>query len=79
MRPPHALDLIGERRALLVPKHFTDLPASARTSSPGDWRRSSRRTSSATASSWVYELTAWGFDLEPVMMALAAGPSARPR
>jgi DNA-binding HxlR family transcriptional regulator/putative sterol carrier protein len=56
----HALDLIGERWALLVvrelilgPKRFTDL-----------------RELPPPASSWVYELTDWGLDLEPVIMSL---------
>lgn len=83
----HALDLIGERWALLVvrelvlgPKRFTDL----RTGLPGispnvltqrleELEAASivrRRKLPPPASAWVYELTDWGRDIEPVIMAL---------
>jgi DNA-binding HxlR family transcriptional regulator/putative sterol carrier protein len=83
----HALDLIGERWALLVvrelvlgPKRFTDL----RTGLPGispnvltqrldELERASvvrRRRLPPPAGAWVYELTEWGLELEPVIMAL---------
>ena len=83
----HALDLIGERWALLVarelilgPKRFTDL----RTGLPGispnvltqrleDLEEASivrRRKLPPPAAAWVYELTDWGLELEPVIMAL---------
>ncbi len=83
----HALDLVGERWALLVvrelllgPKRFTDL----RTGLPGispnvlaqrleELEQASvlrRRKLRPPASAWVYELTDWGLELEPVIMAL---------
>lgn len=83
----HALDLVGERWALLIvrelvlgPKRFTDL----RTSLPGispnvltqrleELERVAvlrRRRLPPPAATWVYELTAWGLELEPVIMAL---------
>ncbi len=83
----HALDLVGERWALLVirelllgPKRFTDL----RTGLPGispnvltqrlqeleevDVVR--RRKLPPPAATWVYEVTEWGEELEPIIMAL---------
>lgn len=83
----HALDLIGERWALLVvrelilgPKRFTDL----RTGLPGispnvltqrlqELEQVSvvrRRKLEPPASTWVYELSEWGRELETVMMEL---------
>jgi DNA-binding HxlR family transcriptional regulator len=83
----HALDLVGERWALLVarelilgPKRFTDL----RTGLPGispnvltqrleELEEASivrRRKLPPPAAAWVYELTDWGLELEPVIMAL---------
>jgi DNA-binding HxlR family transcriptional regulator/putative sterol carrier protein len=83
----HALDLVGERWALLVvrelvlgPKRFTDL----RTGLPGispnvltqrleELEQASivrRRKLPPPASAWVYELTEWGLELEPAIMAL---------
>jgi DNA-binding HxlR family transcriptional regulator len=83
----HALDVIGERWALLVvrellfgPKRFTDLDArlaGASTSVLSQRLRElidsgviSRRKLSPPAGSWVYELTDWGRELEPIIMAL---------
>src|SRR5256885_6031137 len=83
----HALDLIGERWALLVvrelvlgPKRFTDLRAGLPGISPNvlaqrleELERASvvrRRKLPPPASAWVYELTAWGLELGPVIMAL---------
>lgn len=83
----HALDLVGERWALLVvrelllgPKRFTDLRVGLPGISPnvlsqrlrelelvGVVKRG-RLTPPAAAS--VYELTEWGHDLEPVILAL---------
>ena len=83
----HALDLVGERWALLVvrelllgPKRFTDLRAGlpgvsanvlaerlAGLEGAGVVRR---RTLPPPAASRVYELTEWGMDLEPVIVAL---------
>jgi len=82
-----ALDLIGERWALLVvrelvlgPKRFTDLRAALRGISPnvltqrlgeleqaGVLRRCKLPPPAAT---WVYELTAWGAELEAVILAI---------
>lgn len=83
----HALDLIGERWALLVvrelllgPKRFTDL----RKSLPGisanvltqrltELERAcvvQQRRLSPPVSAWVYELTPWGAELEPIILAL---------
>lgn len=83
----HALDLVGERWALLVvrellvgPKRFTDLEAGLPGVSPNVLSQRLRdletvgvlvrtRLPPPTAT-WVYELTPWGRDLEPVLMAL---------
>jgi DNA-binding HxlR family transcriptional regulator len=83
----HALDLVGDRWALLVvrelllgPKRFTDL----RTGLPGaaptviaqrlrDLETAGvvrRRTLGPPAASKIYELTDWGLELEPVVIAL---------
>lgn len=83
----HALDLIGERWALLVvrelilgPKRFTDLRAGLPGISPNvltqrleELEESNlllRRKLPPPASSWVYELTEFGLQLEQVIMAL---------
>ncbi len=96
----HALDLVGERWALLVvrelllgPKRFTDL----RTDLPGvspnvlsqrldELERVAvlhRRRLSRPAAAWVYELTEWGAELEPVILQLgrwgARSPFANPQ
>ena len=84
----HALDLIGERWALLIvrdllfgPKRFTDLHGGLPQGSPtcsrsgfGSWKppASCRRRSPPPASAKVYELTEWG--AEP--RADPAGPAA---
>ena len=83
----HALDLVGERWALLIvrelllgPKRFTDLRAGLPAISPNvltqrleELERAGvlrRRKLLPPAGAWVYELTEWGLDLEPVIMAL---------
>jgi DNA-binding HxlR family transcriptional regulator/putative sterol carrier protein len=83
----HALDLVGERWALLVvrelilgPKRFTDLRGGLPGISPNVLTQRleeleeaglvRRRKLPAPASSWVYELTQRGLDLERVIMAL---------
>ena len=83
----HALDLIGERWALLVarelllgPKRFTDLRTGLPGISPnvltqrlGELERAAvvrRRRLMPPASSWVYELTPWGRELEPIILEL---------
>jgi DNA-binding HxlR family transcriptional regulator len=82
-----ALDLVGERWALLVvrelvlgPKRFTDLRAGLPHLSPDVLAQRlreleaagvlQRRTLPPPAGSRVYELTAWGRELEPVLLAL---------
>jgi DNA-binding HxlR family transcriptional regulator len=95
----HALDLVGERWALLVvrelvlgPKRFSDL----KTELPGISTNVlshrldelevahviQRRHLPPPAASWVYELTEWGRELEPIMRQLgrwgARSPAHRP-
>jgi DNA-binding HxlR family transcriptional regulator len=91
----HALDLVGDRWALLVvrelvlgPKRFTDLRngilhASANSLSQRlrDLERAGivrRRKLGPPAGSSVYELTNWGRELEPVIMALGRWGSGSP-
>ncbi len=83
----HALDLVGERWALLVvrelllgPKRFTDLRAGIPDLSSNILSQRLRELEQAgvvlrrklppPAGSWAYELTAWGYELEPVIIAL---------
>lgn len=83
----HALDLVGDRWALLVvrelvlgPKRFTDLRAGVPGASPNvlaqrlrDLEQAGvvwRRKLAPPAGSWVYELTEWGAELDPVITAL---------
>lgn len=83
----HALDLVGERWALLVvrelllsPKRFTDLRAGLPDASPNVLSQRLRELDRAgvirrkrlapPAASWVYELTEWGLELEPVLVHL---------
>lgn len=91
----HALELIGERWALLVvrellfgPKRFTDL----RTGLPGvsadvltqrltelqEAGIVQRRKLAPPAGSWIYELTRWGQDLDPILTALARWSTRSP-
>jgi DNA-binding HxlR family transcriptional regulator len=82
-----ALDLIGERWALLVvrelllgPKRFTDLRAGLPAASPNVLSQRlreleeggivQRRRLDPPAATWVYELTGWGRELEPVLLHL---------
>ncbi|MDQ4058595.1 MAG: winged helix-turn-helix transcriptional regulator [Actinomycetota bacterium] len=84
----HALDLVGERWALLVirelllgPKRFTDLREGLPQASPNilsqrlhELEESGivrHRKLAPPAGSWVYELTDWGMELEPVLLHLA--------
>jgi DNA-binding HxlR family transcriptional regulator len=90
-----ALDLVGERWALLVvrelllgPKRFTDLRAGLRGLSPDvlsqrlrELERAgivTRRKLPPPAGSRVYELTEWGHELEPVILALGRWGSRAP-
>jgi DNA-binding HxlR family transcriptional regulator len=83
----HALDLVGERWALLVvrelllgPKRFTDLKSGLPHASPNVLAQRLRDLEAAgvvrrgklppPAASRIYELTEWGRDLEPVIIAL---------
>jgi DNA-binding HxlR family transcriptional regulator/putative sterol carrier protein len=83
----HALDLVGERWALLVirelllgPKRFTDLRAGIPHVSPNVLSERlreldrvgvvARRKLGPPASARVYELTEWGRELEPAVLAL---------
>jgi DNA-binding HxlR family transcriptional regulator len=83
----HALDLVGERWALLAvrelllgPKRFTDLRRGIRHASPNVLSQRlrdleevgvvRRRRLPPPAASMVYELTEWGMELEPVVLAL---------
>src|SRR5947208_8127728 len=91
----HALELIGDRWALLVvrelvlgPKRFTDLRAGLPRISPNvlaqrleELERTAivrRRKLPAPAAAWVYELTDWGSQLEPVVMALGRWAARSP-
>lgn len=83
----HALDLVGERWALLVvrellfgPKRYTDLRRSLPAASPNIVSQRlteleevgvvQRRRLAPPAGAWVYELTPWGHELEPMLIAL---------
>jgi DNA-binding HxlR family transcriptional regulator len=91
----HALDLIGERWALLIvrdllfgPKRFTDLHAGLSNGSPNVLTQRLRELEAAgivrrrrlppPASANVYELTAWGAEIEPVLMGLQRWGAASP-
>lgn len=91
----HALELVGERWALLVlrelmlgPKRFSDL----RTSLPGisaniltqrlegleAARLLVRRKLPPPASAWVYELTEWGYEAEPIFQTMGRWAARSP-
>jgi DNA-binding HxlR family transcriptional regulator len=91
----HALDLVGERWALLVvrdlllgPKRFTDLRAGLPHASSNilserlrDLEQGGviqRRKLPPPAASWVYELTDWGRELEPIVTKLGAWGARSP-
>lgn len=90
-----ALDLVGERWALLVvrelllgPKRFTDLRGGLPSASPNvlsqrlsELERAGivrRRKLGPPAHVWVYELTGWGLELEPVVLELGRWGSRSP-
>jgi DNA-binding HxlR family transcriptional regulator len=90
-----ALDLVGERWALLVvrelllgPKRFTDLRGGLPHASPNILSERLRELEQAgvvhrrklppPAASQVYELTAWGKELEPVVTQLGAWGARSP-
>ena len=81
----HALDIVGQRWALLVvrelvlgPKRFGDLRAGIPHSGPNVLAQRLRELETAgvvrrrklppPAATWVYELTEWGSEREPVIM-----------
>lgn len=83
----HALDLVGERWALLIarellfgPKRFTDLRTGMPGASPNvlsnrlreleEFGVVQRRKLPPPGAAWVYELTEWGRELEPVITSL---------
>ena len=81
----HALDLVGERWALLVvrelllgPKRFTDLRAGQRLRELEGAGVVRRRRLPPPAASRVYELTEWGMELEPVIIRLGRWGSRSP-
>ncbi|MFC0623363.1 winged helix-turn-helix transcriptional regulator [Kribbella deserti] len=95
----HALDLVGERWALLIvrdlllgPKRFTDLqvglagvPPNVLTSRLKDLQDAGvvhKRTLPPPGATRVYELTEWGAQLKPIVLALglwgAQSPVTRP-
>ncbi|MFC7615726.1 winged helix-turn-helix transcriptional regulator [Actinokineospora soli] len=91
----HALDLVGDRWALLVvrelllgPKRFTDLRTGLPGAAPNVIAQRlrelesvgvvRRRTLAPPAASKVYELTEWGVELEPVVVALGAWAGRSP-
>ena len=91
----YALDLVGERWALLVvrelllgPKRFTDLRRGLPNASPNILSERLRELDQAgvlhrrklppPAGSWVYELTPWGKELEPIVTRLGAWGARSP-
>ena len=95
----HALDLVGDRWALLIvrdllfgPKRFSDLQVGLPHGSPNVLTQRLRELESSgvvhrrrlppPASANVYELTAWGRQLEPILLGLqrwgAGSPSYSP-
>ena len=91
----HALDLVGERWALLVmrelmlgPKRFTDLKASLPGISANVLTQRLegleavgvlvRRKLPPPASAQVYELTPWGYEAEPIFLALGRWAARSP-
>jgi DNA-binding HxlR family transcriptional regulator len=92
----HALDLVGERWALLVmrelmlgPKRFSDLRAALPGISANILTQRlagleaagvlTRRKLPPPASSWVYELTPWGYESEPIFQALGRWATRSPQ
>ena len=91
----HALDLVGERWALLIvrdllfgPQRFSDLAAGLPQASPNVMTQRLRELEAAgivrrrrlppPASTMIYELTAWGAELEPILMGLQRWGAASP-
>jgi DNA-binding HxlR family transcriptional regulator len=91
----HALELVGERWALLVlrelmlgPKRFSDLKASLpgisaniltqRLEGLEAARLLVRRKLPPPASAWVYELTEWGYEAEPIFQTMGRWAARSP-
>jgi DNA-binding HxlR family transcriptional regulator/putative sterol carrier protein len=91
----HALELVGERWAILIlrelsygPKRFTDIRSGLPGASPNVLSQRlrelethgivSRRTLAPPAASKVYELTAWGQELEPTLRSLGSWAARSP-
>jgi DNA-binding HxlR family transcriptional regulator len=91
----HALDLVGERWALLVirelllgPKRFSDLKADLPGISANTLTQRlegleaagllARRRLPPPASTQVYELTAWGYEVEPIVQSLGRWAARSP-
>lgn len=91
----HALELIGDRWALLVlrelmlgPKRFTDLRAdlpgisanvlTQRLEGLETARLLVRRQLPPPASAWVYELTEWGYEAEPILQVMGRWAARSP-
>jgi DNA-binding HxlR family transcriptional regulator len=91
----HALDLVGERWALLVvrelmlgPKRFTDLRASLPGISANVLTQRleeleavsilERRKLPPPIAAWVYQLTDWGMDLEPIVKSIGKWAARSP-
>jgi DNA-binding HxlR family transcriptional regulator len=80
--------LLVVRELLLGPKRFTDLRAGIPAASPDmlaqrlrqlqDAGLVQRRKLAPPAGSWIYQLTAWGAELEPVVTQLARWSSRSP-
>lgn len=91
----HALELVGERWALMVlrelmlgPKRFSDLKASLpgisaniltqRLEGLEAARLLVRRKLPPPASAWVYELTEWGYEAEPIFQTMGRWAARSP-
>lgn len=91
----HALELVGERWALLVlrelmlgPKRFSDLKASLpgisanvltqRLEGLEEAQLLFRRKLPPPASAWVYELTSWGYEAEPILQTMGRWAARSP-
>ena len=80
--------LLVVRELLLGPKRFTDLRAGLPDISPNVLSQRLAELEAAAvvqrtrllppAATWVYELTAWGLDLEPILAALGAWGARSP-
>jgi DNA-binding HxlR family transcriptional regulator/putative sterol carrier protein len=92
----HALELVGERWALLVvrelllgPKRFGALQAGLRQASANIVSQRlqqlqqdgvvQRRRLGPPTNTWVWELTDWGYQLEPIVMAIGDWARGSPR